>query len=146
MKFIRIKREKNRHIYITCTFSLQLFNWVVGWIPLLLHWKIHQVLYMFHQGWNSSFLCCFFSIRSQVGDSIVVLLLNFGGILQQKACPTMEYAGLNIQNKKMYRCSTNMCPTKRAKNMFMLDFGSEHTKTQELLNARACQELIEFSN
>ena len=33
-------------------------------------------------------------------DSTIVLLLNFGGILQGIACPTMEYAQLVIQNKE----------------------------------------------
>ena len=80
------------------------------------------------------------------GDSTVVLLLNFGSILQQKVCPTMEYAQLNIQNKNMYRCSTKMCPTGCAKNMFMLDFGPKHTKARELVNARVCEETIVFLN
>ena len=74
-------------------------------------------------------------------DSTVVLPLNFGGILQQKVCPTMEYAQLNIQNKNMYRCSTKMCPTGRAKNMFMLDFGPEHTKALELGNTLRARKL-----
>ena len=55
---------------------------------------------------------------------IVVLLLNFGGILQQKACPTMEYAQLIIQNKKMYRCSIKMCPIGRAKKYVSTGFWS----------------------
>ena len=42
------------------------------------------------------------------GDSTVVLLLNFGGILQKIECLIVEYAQIIIQNKKMYRCSTNM--------------------------------------
>ena len=33
-----------------------------------------------------------------------------------------------------------------AKNMFMLDFGPKHTKARELVNARACQEIIVFPN
>ena len=54
--------------------------------------------------------------------STVVLLLNFGGILQQKECPTVEYAQMNIQNEKMYQCSTRICPIERAKNMFHAGF------------------------
>ena len=30
--------------------------------------------------------------------------------------------------------------------MFRLDFGPEHTKIQELINERACQEIIIFLN
>ena len=44
--------------------------------------------------------------------STVVFLLNFGGILQKK-----------------------VCPTRSAKNMFQLDFGPKHTKSWELVNA-----------
>ena len=58
----------------------------------------------------------------------------------------MKNAQLNIQNKKMYRFSTKMCPIGRAKNMFMLDFGPKHTKAQELVNVRSCQEIIVFMN
>ena len=65
----------------------------------------------------------FAALNLEFEDSTVVLLLNFGGILQQKVCPTMEYAQLNIQNKKMYQCSTKMGTTRHAKNMFRLDFG-----------------------
>ena len=67
-------------------------------------------------------------------DSTIVLLLNFGGIPQQIRCPAMEYAQLNIQNKKMYRCSTNTCLIERVKNMFKLDVGPKHTKARELVN------------
>ena len=59
-------------------------------------------------------------------------------------CPTVEYAQLNIQNKKTYRYSKKMCTTGRVKNMFFLDFGQEHTKAQELVNERACQDLSEL--
>ena len=73
---------------------------------------------------------CAASIASDLesGDSIVVLLLNFGGILQQK---TMSHHGVCTTKKKkrkMYRCSTKMCPIGR-----MLDFGLEHTKAQKLV-------------
>ena len=74
---------------------------------------------MFHQGWNSSFRVASTASDHESGDSTVVLLHNFGDILKQKACPTVEYAQLNIQNKKMYQCSTKMCPTERAKIMFI---------------------------
>ena len=30
--------------------------------------------------------------------------------------------------------------------LFRLDFGQEHTKAHELVNARVCQEIIVFSN
>ena len=30
--------------------------------------------------------------------------------------------------------------------VFLLDFGPEHTKTRELVNARACKEIIVFPN
>ena len=43
LKLIKIIREKNWHIYITCTPSFQLFNRAVGWIPQLSYWRIHQV-------------------------------------------------------------------------------------------------------
>ena len=66
LKFISFNREKYRHIHIPCTPSFDLFNRVVGWIPLLSYWRIHLVLYLFHYGWNSSFLCCFYNIRSLV--------------------------------------------------------------------------------
>ena len=33
-------------------------------------------------------------------DSTVVLLLNFGGIIQQKACPIVEYTQLYKNKKK----------------------------------------------
>ena len=74
------------------------------------------------------------------------MALNFGGILQEKTCPAVEYAYLNIQNKNMYRCSAKMCPIGRAKNMFWLDFGPKHTEARKLVNAWVCQEIIVFSN
>ena len=88
----------------------------------------------------------FVALDLESKDSTIVLLLNFSGILQQIACPIVEYAQLNIQNKKMYRCSIRTCLTKYAKNMFRLDFGPEHTKAWELINAQVCQEIIIFSN
>ena len=75
-----------------------------------------------------------------------IVLLNFGGILQEKTCHAMEYAYLNIQNKNMYRCSAKMCPIGRARNMFWLDFGPKHTEARKLVNAWMCQEIIVFSN
>ena len=87
LKFIKIIREKNRHIHITYTPSFHLFNRVVGWIPLLLCWRFHQVFYLFHQDWNSSFLCSSTTSDSKFGDSTVVLPLNLGVILQQKWVP-----------------------------------------------------------
>ena len=138
MKFIRIIREKNRHVHITCTFSFHFFNWVVGWIPLLSHWRIHQVLYLFHQGWTLPSCGASPTSYPESRDSTIVSLLNFCGIILQKVCPTMHYAQLNIQYKKLYRCSTKTCPIGSAKNMFLLNFYPEHTKARELVNAQVC--------
>ena len=71
LKFVRIVREKNKHIHITYTPSFHLFNKATGWIPLLSYWRIHQFFYLFHQD----------SSNPESGDSSVVLLLNFGSIL-----------------------------------------------------------------
>ena len=56
------------------------------------------------------------------GDTTIVLLLNFGGILQQKLGSAVEYAQLYIYKKKQKDVwiFTKMCPTRRAKNMFRL--------------------------
>ena len=56
-------------------------------------------------------------------EALQLSLLNFGGNLQQI-----------------------VCPIEHAKNMFRLDFGPKHTKTRELMDAQACQEIIVFPN
>ena len=42
----------------------------------------------------------FAALDPESGDSTIVLLLNFGGILQQNVCPTVEFAQLNITKQK----------------------------------------------
>ena len=61
----------------------------------------------------------------------------------------MSYCGIyTIEHTKQKDISMfhKMCPIKRAKNMFMSDFGQEHTKALELVNAQVCQEIIVFPN
>ena len=43
LKLIKIIRENNRHIHITCTPSFKLFNRAIRWISQLSYWRIHQV-------------------------------------------------------------------------------------------------------
>ena len=75
----------------------------------------------------------FAALDPEFGDSAVVLLLNFGGIfLANCVCPTVEYAQLIIQNKKIYRCSTKMCPTGCTKNYVFAGFWSRTYKTTRI--------------
>ena len=99
LKFVRIVREKNRHFNITCTSFFHLFDWVVGWIPYC-HTR-EFIGFSICSTKAGTLLSCVASTASnpESGDSTVVLL-NFGGILQQKVCATVEYAQLDIQNKK----------------------------------------------
>ena len=68
-----------------------------------------------------TFPSCVASAASDLesGDSTVVLLLNFGGILQQKACSTGEYAKLYIK-KKCINVPQRCVPLGMPKIMFRL--------------------------
>ena len=78
-------------------------------------------------------------------------------VLLMYGCHDMRHTGFpqvdggqrdprELGRHKMYRCSTKMCPTGSAKNMFMLDFGPEYTKALDLVNAREFREIIVFPN
>ena len=80
-------------------------------------------------------------------DSTVVLLLNFGGILQQKVCPAVEYAQLYKNKKNVYKdVSHQACQ----KYVVLMDFFSvihqNIQKAWELVGAQACHEIIVFPN
>ena len=82
-------------------------------------------------------------------DSTVVLFLNFGGILKQKSGSTMEYAQLQIKNKKMCGFSQRCVPPGFPKIFFGRFSSGIHQniqKARKLVNARACQEIIVFPN
>ena len=111
LKFIKIIREKNTHIHIICTPSFHLFNRVVGWMrPYYRTGEfIRFSIYSTRVGTLPSRVVSRASdLESE--DSTIVLLLNFGGILQQKCVPPWNMHNYIKTNKKMYRFSKTCVP------------------------------------
>ena len=82
LKFVKIIREKNRHIHVTFTPSFHLFNGAIGWIPLLSYWRFITFSICSTKARNLPSYAASATSDPKSGDSTVVLVLNFGGILQ----------------------------------------------------------------
>ena len=82
LKFIRIIREKNRYVHITCTLPS---TCSIGLVDGFLYCHSGEFIKLSICSSKARTLpSCFVSTTSdpESGDSTVVLLLNFGGILQ----------------------------------------------------------------
>ena len=88
LKFVRIIKENNRHIHITCTPSFHLFNGALDGFPYCRTREFIKCSICITKARTLPSCVAFAASDPESGDSIIVLLLKFDGILQQKSSPT----------------------------------------------------------
>ena len=123
LKFITTIREKNRNIHITCTSSFYLYNWVVLWIPCCRTGEF--IIFSIYSTRAETRPSCAASTASDPeSEDYSCLTPQFWWHSSAKMDVSLwnmhNYNNNNNNNnnnnkyiyiKKMYRCTTKMCPT-----------------------------------
>ena len=87
LKFVRMIREKNRYIKITCTPFFHLFMGLLDGFPYCRTGEFIRFSICSTKARTLPSYANSTSLDPESEDSTIVLLLNFGGILLQKSCP-----------------------------------------------------------